>query len=444
MSARRLSAHRTISDIRIARELVEEADDLWPCRPRMIALFRHWLERAHEFSQRLELHRETLNEIRARPKSQSEELAYEDRWQLAVMNELVDIMKHLTDTKAGLIADVERRLLAAQEIENKTIEAYVDEWAMFLDDIAEDPLFSSSDFEPQLGLIPLARQASTGLWEFWAPETGEAPEFDESKGHFVVRDETAMVLVLVPGGDVILGASLDPGSHHYDPDAFDADVPPGTVRLDPFFISKYEMTQGQWLRVTGYNPSLNQDVNPSLGRFDPLRHPVELVSWNDCVQTLKRLDLVLPTEAQWEYVARAGSTTPFHCGRDSACLERVANISDEGVVEFLYRELPVEWGIDDGYVQAAPVGHYEPNRFGLFDVHGNVAEWCSDEFATPPWPRRAGDGLIELGGDRRSYRGGSSIRAAISARCAARFGILPDSATLDIGVRPARRVQRED
>jgi formylglycine-generating enzyme required for sulfatase activity len=237
----------------------------------------------------------------------------------------------------------------------------------------------------------------------------------------------------------------DPDSPNFDPDARPEDAPPHEVTLSAFFISKYEMTQGQWLRFAGRNPSLSgpgKQYNKS-DKVASLLNPVEQVSWNDCVMILGRLGLLLPTEAQWEYVARAGTHTRWWCGDDVALLKERANLADRA---FRLNGGPGEiedW--DDGYAGHGPVSEFGANAFGLYGVIGNVWEWCRDAAKAnySQFPPQPGDGLrLAPAVKTRAMRGGSIAFKACYARSAYRGDFSPTGRTGNIGVRPARTIQQ--
>jgi formylglycine-generating enzyme required for sulfatase activity len=212
-------------------------------------------------------------------------------------------------------------------------------------------------------------------------------------------------------------------------------------------MSKYEMTQAQWTRLVGHNPS--RYVPGSIfgdhafvldAAAVNLLNPVEQVSWDDCETWMGRLGFVIPTEAQWEYAARGGTTTPRWTGATIA-LAQAANLADAfckqsgGPLGWVYES----WS--DGFAVHAPVGSLAPNPFGLHDVLGNVWEWCRDGLGSYELPPRPGDGLRPPRPDgHHAYRGGSFTVHASHTRSAFRYGLAPGFRHFNLGIRPARRL----
>jgi formylglycine-generating enzyme required for sulfatase activity len=240
------------------------------------------------------------------------------------------------------------------------------------------------------------------------------------------------------------GWSIETLGPNQDPDAEDVERPVRAVTLAPFFISKFEVTQGQWLRATGENPSHYRGDTPK-----SLLHPVEQVRWEECNEVLRNLGLVLPTEAQWEYAARADTQTVWWTGNDRESLKGRINLADQAAARehAPWQDIKDWQELDDGYASHAPVGTFAANFFGLHEVHGNVQEWCRDLYAhysdqapADQDARNTGDGLLKAPprANLHALRGGSFVHAARSARSAARkwvtFSYLSDS----VGVRPAR------
>ena len=195
----------------------------------------------------------------------------------------------------------------------------------------------------------------------------------------------------------------------------------------------------------------NVELNPSyFGAFHKYTrdswslHPVEQVSWEECRKALERVGLVLPTEAQWEYSARAGTETPWWCGSKRS-LKDVANLCDEAYTRgFSTVLVPEDW--DDDFPAHAPVGSFLANDFGLHDVHGNVFEWCRDWYVPYEGGHRTGDGtlIVQPSDDGPRYRvdrGGSFSDSAIAARSALRDRYAPDGRLNYVGCRPAMAIE---
>jgi formylglycine-generating enzyme required for sulfatase activity len=297
--------------------------------------------------------------------------------------------------------------------------------------------------EPQIGLIPLGRDRESGLFEFSHLASGEPAARDAATGRLAFGAASGVVLVLLPGGVFRMGADRSgdgENAHNVDPAADEDESPAHEVELAPFLLSKYELTQGQWQRATGRAP---QEI--AVESEDPLVLPVEHLTWQEAALAMDRLGLALPTEAQWEYAARAGTETPWWTGAGAASLSGAENLSDLAVrraVEETGYELrvPIDESLDDGWAFAAPVGSLRPNPFGLYDVLGNVRELCRDLYGDyEESPARPGDGLREPAERaRRATRGGDDNAMPVDARATGRWRAEPDSRQASAGVRPAR------
>jgi formylglycine-generating enzyme required for sulfatase activity/serine/threonine protein kinase len=379
----------------------------------------------------------------------------EDQWQHDVLAELV---AGLETFERGLLADgaiteshgwsVPRRLAFARELQARFAEDGdgAAAWAAILPDLRDR--YPGLDLEPQMGLFPIGPDPQSGLFEFAHLMTGE-PARRAADGTLVLTEATGVVLVLIEGGTFQMGAQArDAAGANYDPSAQEDEGPVREVRLSPYFLSKYEMTQGQWERLSGRDPSLygphNWDaVWLASGARGSLLHPVEQVSWLECERWLGRSGLALPSEAQWEHAARAGSHTPWWTGADKESLAGAANLVDSfarghGGGAWAGHEM---W-LDDGAGVHAPVGSYAANAFGLADVVGNVFEWCLDGYGGP---YASGGPMLDpvyqpAATDNRVYRGGGFAHAAELARSSTRFSNAPSLSSAYLGVRPARRV----
>src|SRR6185503_12843631 len=293
-------------------------------------------------------------------------------------------------------------------------------WREAQEAVLADPRYEGLKLQPLIDLVPVGRDPSSGLWEFAHLPTGEVP-VRNADGHLLVGPESGLVLILVPKGEAWLGAqSSDPMGNNYEAD--DNHRPLARVAVDAFFLSKFEMTQAQWLRMTGANPSFHQGTE-----YDP-QLPLEQVSWSTAHEELPRAGLRLPTEDEWEYACRAGTETPFSWGEDTSAFPRYANVRDIDLQEMAKRAEPFE-PYRDGFVQVSPVGSFLPNAWGVHDVHGNVWEWCEDLLNLP-----GSESLKLEEAKSRVFRGGSFQRVLEEAHCARRGGEGPSYAYRAIGV----------
>lgn len=299
-------------------------------------------------------------------------------------------------------------------------------WRETIAAIERSERYGGLSIAPQRDLVPLGPDPRSQLFEFWHVPSGVRPVRDPESGVPKVTGETGMILVLIPGGTFTMGAQRDdPAGPNYDPAASDDELGTHAVTLAPFFLAKHELTQGQWLRLFGTRPSRYDTADR--GGDD---HPVEFVTWHDCMDTLPRAGLVLPTEAQWEYAARAGTRTPYWSGRDPGSLVGGANLGERG-----------DWR--DGVPIPMAVDGLRANGFGLHHMTGNVWEWCRDPFNTSYlWPAREGDGLRQAPYDGlRVVRGGGFDSGPATARSAFRNDLAPDDPQRNVGVRPAWRLR---
>lgn len=219
---------------------------------------------------------------------------------------------------------------------------------------------------------------------------------------------TGMEMVFVKGGCYRMGDTFGDG---------DADEKPvHEVCVNDFYIGKYEVTQGQWKAVMGNNPSHFKNCGDNC--------PVETVSWNDIQQFLQRLNsrsgkqYRLPTEAEWEYAARSGGKSEKYAGGND--VDAVA------------------WYSKNSGSETHPVGQKRPNGLGLYDMSGNVREWCSDWYGEKYYsqsPRDNPDGPSS--GSYRVLRGGSWLYSPRIVRAAYRLGLNPGDRDNCYGFRMA-------
>ncbi|MDT9236564.1 SUMF1/EgtB/PvdO family nonheme iron enzyme, partial [Limnospira sp. PMC 917.15] len=307
---------------------------------------------------------------------------------------------------------------------------------------------------PNTNLQPLViknpHKASTQEFEFdIVTVNSKGREINRRRGQAecIIEDlgnGVTLEMVLIPGGTFTMGAPSGEAGSSY------AERPQHRVTIKPFLMGKYPVTQAQWQQVASF-PKLQRDLSPDPSDFKGLNLPVEKVSWYDVIEWYARLSkrigkpYRLPSEAEWEYAARAGTTSPFHVG-DTLTTDLAnydGNHTYSSGPKGAYRE------------QTTPVGQFQhANAFGLYDIHGNVWEWCADpwhrRYTGAPSDGRGWDGnhnrdknnpeyLVNLleSRDKRVLRGGSWNVSPGFCRCAYRDRGIPDDLNGNLGFRVA-------
>ena len=267
--------------------------------------------------------------------------------------------------------------------------------------VALDPV--ESTVLPEDTKPPPEQEPETNISPPPAPDaTLELPEDD--------ANALGMQFKLIPAGEFMMGSPAD------DPDKSSDETPQHRVQITkPFYLGIHEVTQEEYQQVMGENPS----------RFNGPSLPVEQVSWENATEFCRKLsemdgrnDYRLPTEAEWEYACRAGTTTRYSCGDelDSACA----------------------WFVDNSGRKTHPVGEKRPNAWGLYDMHGNVWEWCSDWYESDYYGSSpSADPTGPSTGSYRVYRGGGWNYRAWGCRSARRFRLRPGRRDSYLGFRVA-------
>ena len=329
------------------------------------------------------------------------------------------------------------------------------------------------DVRPHPLLVPLGPDPDSGLQEFFVVGTGKRPHRIDT-GALVRERDFGVVMVLVPAGRFVRG-SIAPyqvnGEHREAPRD---EGPLRIISLNPYYVSKFELTQHQWAVMTdGTWPS-----NECAGRSRPLHartkgreyinidDPVESVSWTEADRTLPRFGMRLPTEAEWEYAAWGGRcqtslpsdasqqeldaflrtrfTSPpgnwRYLGPQDAP-DLYGNFADASFAINLTQGAGAARAYEDGHHFHAWVGAFRPNGYGLYDMHGNVSEWCQDVWDNIYYAYgRTVDpqgGTADFDSPERIEKGGSWHHTPPSLQISERRGAHKDLRDRLIGVRPA-------
>lgn len=270
----------------------------------------------------------------------------------------------------------------------------------------------------------------------WGEDSTAYPE------RFVVNPRDGAEMCWVPPGEFRMGSTPEEIEWAYGQaqDAiadqakrewFEDEGPAHQVKLAAgFWMYRCEVTNGQFRRFKKSHRSGAREGQS----LDGERQPVVRVSWRDAKAYCDSVGAALPTEAQWEYACRAGTTTRYFWGEDAALAGEYANVPDQAAAK-VWRAWKV-FDLSDGYAATAPVGSLKPNAFGLCDMIGNVNEWCGDRYAAdyyqntpeqdPPGP---------TSGDSHVMRGGSWSVQWYDCRCGNRNERMFDSQYEYLGFR---------
>ena len=248
-------------------------------------------------------------------------------------------------------------------------------------------------------------------------------------------------MISIPGGKFLMGSPKDELKRGIN------EGPQHLVTVPPFFMGRYPITQKQWSLVAR-GEGVNQDLDSDPSYFkepyqdiDRWKRPVERVSWNDAKEFCDRLskkttrEYRLPTEAEWEYACRAGINTPFHFGK----------IITTDYANYNGKEIYGDSLSGEYRAQTTPVGYFKvANGFGLYDMHGNVWEWCEDYYhrSYDQAPTDGSAWLKESKNTTKVLRGGSWFDFPWDCRCAFRDTVNPAVRLDVIGLRVVRVAPR--
>ncbi|MEH2303291.1 MAG: SUMF1/EgtB/PvdO family nonheme iron enzyme [Nostoc sp.] len=263
-----------------------------------------------------------------------------------------------------------------------------------------------------------AYQAELQVFQFEVVKvnaSGQEVKRDISKAQYFTEDlgnGVSLEMIAIPNGKFLMGSPSGEGG--------DQEKPQHEVTVQSFLMGKYSVTQAQWKRVAAL-PKVNRDLEAERSGFKGDKRPVERVSWNDAVEFCDRLSKYtnkqyrLPSEAEWEYACRAETTTPFHFGE--TITSELANYDGNST----YASAPK--GKNRG--ETIEVGSFLPNAFGLYDMHGNVWEWCQDSWhdSYKGAPRDA-SAWIDNNNQYRLLRGGSWYDDPGNCRSASRYYVV--------------------
>jgi formylglycine-generating enzyme required for sulfatase activity len=427
----------------VLAEHIRRADDLWPADAQHCASIQEWLTEAERL-QALGADVEQLAVVLGREYN-ANATADDDSIAKAAFVEQQRILKQrlaMVTQLQTMMPIVGARLQRAQTLQQRTITNHQDAWQQASQRVAEDVRFGDFELSPIAGLVPLGPNPKSELEEFYLLDSSGDQQLPQRDGdeNFRIGAMTGMVFTLIPGGEPALPSKDDA-------------VWQATV--EPFLISRYEMTQAQWARLSGeglteatalddHNPSNTpaafqlvahgpeqREPTDAMVTWDSPRwiHPVQQVSWLQATELLPRWSLDLPSCAEWLHAANGpewNAPTFAWLGDDPRRAANLKLVSGETS--------------KDGFAWSAPVGSLASNPWGLHDVVGNVSELCRDGYGNTPY----GFGAPDARKDKRALNCGYTFLTNL------KVGMLPGirqmpTQNIDaaVGVRPVFRFRAQ-
>ncbi len=328
--------------------------------------------------------------------------------------------------------------LMQEVVKSRAFVAHSDLVEMCLDDAAEvsllpftellkvDPGKQRDLWERQYTALQVIRRWDEGIFDRIGEGLRKHPyekirkliaeRMDQARQKVIRPEPSGYELVLIPGGSFMMG------SPESEKGRDDDEGPVHEVHVPAFYMGRYPVTNEEYGRYLKANPNIQEPSLWSDRKYNQPSQPVVGVSWRDANRYAEWAGLELPTEAQWEYACRAGTTTRFYTGNDDSDLDRAG------------------WFSNNSGGQTHPVGEKEPNDFGLYDMHGNVWEWVQDDFHGS-YKGAPVDGSAWVDDPRcevRVIRGGSWGFYAVFCRSANRRGLTPVYRDGNLGFRLLR------
>ncbi|OYQ62631.1 hypothetical protein B9G53_21205 [Pseudanabaena sp. SR411] len=251
-----------------------------------------------------------------------------------------------------------------------------------------------------------------------------------------LNEDVVLEMVSITGGEFMMG------SLNNEVERRNSESPQHLVTVPDFYMGRYPVTQAQW-RAVAAMPHVEREIDPNPSNFKGDTRPVEQVSWEEAIEFCVRLSVHtnhqyrLPTEAEWEYACRAGTTTPFHFGKTIS--PELANYNCKVAYDLIRGTFPKNKNRSKSIDKTTPVSHFDvANAWGLSDMHGNVLEWCQDHWHGnyEGAPKDGSAWLIDNSEDAiRVWRGGSWISNPWYCRSACRNVNVPADRYFNLGFR---------